>query len=54
MADSLRTTLDAAGLKASIGVAERKPYRGLTDALRRADQGMYADKAARLSSDPSD
>lgn len=47
MRDRLHAALHAAGIAASIGVAERKPYRGMEDAWRRADQAMYADKAAR-------
>lgn len=47
MRDRLRAALHAAGIAASIGVAERKPYRGIEDAWQRADQAMYSDKAAR-------
>jgi diguanylate cyclase (GGDEF)-like protein len=47
MRDRLRAALHDAIIAASIGVAERKPYRGMADAWRRADQAMYADKAAR-------
>jgi diguanylate cyclase (GGDEF)-like protein len=45
--DSLRAALEGSGIEASIGLAERKPYRDLQDAWQRADQGMYADKTAR-------
>lgn len=43
----LRAALDAAGIRASCGHAERKPYRGLAEACQRADAAMYADKQAR-------
>jgi diguanylate cyclase len=52
MRDRLRAALHAAGIAASIGVAERKPYRGIEDAWQRADQAMYADKAARKDAAP--
>jgi len=45
--ERLRAGLAAAGVRASIGCAERKPHRGLGEALRKADEAMYADKAAR-------
>lgn len=35
------------GVRASCGVAIRKPYRGLTEAWQRADAAMYSDKQAR-------
>jgi diguanylate cyclase (GGDEF)-like protein len=43
----LRALLDEAGIRISGGVAVRKPYRGLAEAWRRADEAMYADKQAR-------
>jgi diguanylate cyclase (GGDEF)-like protein len=50
--ERLRTTLHEAGIPASIGAAERKPYRDIDEALQRADQAMYADKAARKDAAP--
>lgn len=43
----LRAGLDVAGIRASAGVAVRKPYRGLAEAWQRADKAMYADKQSR-------
>jgi diguanylate cyclase (GGDEF)-like protein len=45
--ERLRQALADAGVRASFGCAERKPHRGLGDALKRADAAMYADKATR-------
>jgi diguanylate cyclase (GGDEF)-like protein len=45
--ERLRRALQAVGAEASLGCAERKPYRGLADALRRADAAMYEDKQRR-------
>lgn len=45
--ERLRDALAQAGVASSLGCAERKPHRGLADALARADAAMYADKAAR-------
>lgn len=45
--DSLRAALAGNGIEASMGLAERKPYRDLSAAWQQADQGMYADKIAR-------
>ena len=47
VADRLRAGLASAGVQASFGCAERKPHRGLVDALRHADAAMYLDKGAR-------
>lgn len=47
LAEALRHALAAAGVRASCGLAERKPYRGLQEAWQRADAAMYADKQAR-------
>ncbi|MBP7623558.1 MAG: sensor domain-containing diguanylate cyclase [Xanthomonadales bacterium] len=47
IAERLRDALAQAGVASSLGCAERKPHRGLTDALSRADAAMYADKTAR-------
>jgi diguanylate cyclase (GGDEF)-like protein len=52
--ERLRSALAADGVAASLGVAERKPYRGLLDAWQRADSAMYADKAARKAGRTSD
>ena len=46
-AERLRAGLDAAGVQASFGCAERKPHRGLADALRTAAAAMYVDKQSR-------
>jgi diguanylate cyclase (GGDEF)-like protein len=43
----LRAALDSAGVRASCGHAERKPYRGLAEACQSADAAMYADKQTR-------
>jgi diguanylate cyclase (GGDEF)-like protein len=43
----LRAALESAGIRASCGYAERKPYRGLAEACRSADAAMYADKQTR-------
>ena len=45
--ERLRQALAGAGVRASLGCAERKPHRGLAEAIARADAAMYADKAAR-------
>ncbi|MBK6725879.1 MAG: sensor domain-containing diguanylate cyclase [Xanthomonadales bacterium] len=47
LAGVLGGALAASGIDASLGCAERKPHRGLADAIARADAAMYADKAAR-------
>lgn len=47
IAERVRTELAKAGVETSLGVAERKPHRGLDDALQRADAAMYDDKTAR-------
>ena len=47
IAQRLRATLDQAGVRASCGMASRKPYRGLHEAWQRADAAMYADKQSR-------
>jgi diguanylate cyclase (GGDEF)-like protein len=49
--DRLRAALETAGVQASLGCAERKPHRGLGEALQQADRAMYADKAARKAPD---
>jgi diguanylate cyclase (GGDEF)-like protein len=46
-AERLRSALEAAGVQASLGCAERKPHRGLAEALHSADTAMYEDKALR-------
>lgn len=50
----LRSALEVAGIAASIGAAERKPYRGIDEAWRTADQRMYLDKASRRGRDTVD
>ena len=45
--ERLRASLADAGVQASFGCAERKPHRGLADALRTADAAMYVDKQSR-------
>lgn len=47
VAERLRAGLAAAGVQASFGCAERKPHRGLVEALRHADAAMYLDKQGR-------
>ena len=47
VAERQRAGLADAGVQASFGCAERKPHRGLADALRHADAAMYLDKTAR-------
>jgi diguanylate cyclase len=47
--ERVRAALADAGVRASIGAAERKPHRGLAEAIQRADAAMYADKATRKS-----
>jgi diguanylate cyclase len=44
LADRLRSALDAAGIRASVGHATRQPSGTLTQAWSAADAGMYADK----------
>ena len=51
-ATRLRAALADGGIDASLGYAERKPHRGLADAMQRADAAMYADKAARRTPRP--
>jgi diguanylate cyclase (GGDEF)-like protein len=51
VAERLRTALEAAGVQASFGCAERKPHRGLAEALLQADAAMYADKKLRKASE---
>lgn len=46
---SLRGALADAGVAASIGSAERKPWRGLAEAWAEADRAMYADKQRRMA-----
>jgi diguanylate cyclase (GGDEF)-like protein len=53
VAERLRQALAAAGVRASIGGAERKPHRGLAEALKRADAAMYADKSLRKATPPA-
>jgi diguanylate cyclase len=43
----LRSALEAAGVRCSIGVASRPPTNSLGDAWDDADRRMYADKATR-------
>lgn len=43
----LRTALDSAGVRASIGWAARDPRGQLVDAIAEADRQMYLDKVAR-------
>lgn len=43
----LHEQLALQGVKASIGLAQRKPYRGLEDAIKRADAAMYEEKRQR-------
>lgn len=45
--ERIKRTLAARGLSASIGLARRDPRSDLADAQARADEAMYADKAAR-------
>jgi diguanylate cyclase (GGDEF)-like protein len=47
LAGRLRAMLEAGAIAASLGVAERKPYRGLDEAWQRADRRMYDDKERR-------
>lgn len=47
VAESMRRALASAEVRASCGLAERKPYRGLHEAWQRADAAMYADKQVR-------
>lgn len=48
----LREALDVAGVAASIGLAQRKPWRDIAEAWQRADQAMYAEKRARKADQP--
>lgn len=50
--DRMRSSLFAAGLSASIGVAKREARGGIAAALDVADAAMYADKAARKAGRP--
>jgi diguanylate cyclase (GGDEF)-like protein len=45
--DRLQDSLLEAGVRASIGWAARAPQRGLSEALREADDNMFADKGFR-------
>ena len=47
IAGSLREHLATQDIEASMGCAERKAWRGLADALKRADAAMYEDKRLR-------
>ena len=49
LVERLATALAAAGVKASLGLAERKPEEGLGGAWSEADRRMYASKRRRAS-----
>jgi diguanylate cyclase (GGDEF)-like protein len=50
--ERLREALAGAGVRAWIGCAERKPHRGLADALKKADEAIAADQAVREGRPP--
>src|SRR5262249_50941687 len=43
----IRAALEAAGVRASMGMATRHPQKGMLAAIEEADAAMYADKKSR-------
>jgi hypothetical protein len=47
LGERLREALASAGLRAWFGCAERKPHRGIGEAVKSAEAALAADKEAR-------